>query len=144
MTLIKNKQIIDDSWHYQTAEQALHSSHNIVDLAYWQANKSDLISEDSALGLLVDGHEGLESFIDDLQYFSLIAVNFPTFADGRGYSLAKTLREQCQYAQELRATGDILPDQALYLARVGFDALELANQKSAQLALSKLDEFSIF
>jgi len=54
------------------------------------------------------------------------------------------LREQYDYSHELRAVGDILPDQALYLKRVGFDVLDLPNKESAELALQKLSEFSVF
>jgi len=54
------------------------------------------------------------------------------------------LRASYQYTDEIRAVGDVLPDQALYLARVGFDALELPTPTSAELALEKLTEFSVF
>ena len=144
MTLIKNKKIAQDSWHYLVDGQAPQTSHNIVSLSYWVENKVDLISAEAPLGLLVQGDEELTNFANDLPHFSLIAIEFPTFADGRGYSLAKTLREQFKFPNEIRAVGDILPDQALYLTRVGFDALELADDELAPLALSKLDEFSVF
>jgi len=144
MTLIKNKEVTQDNWHYLIDGQALQTSHNIVSLSYWMENKADLSSGDAPLGLLVKGGEELTNFVNDLPHFSLIAIEFPTFADGRGYSLAKTLREQFKFSNEIRAIGDILPDQALYLTRVGFDALELADEELAPLALSKLDEFSVF
>lgn len=144
MTLIRHKEIVQDNWHYLQDGQSLKPSHNIVSLDYWLENKTRLISDEAPLGLLVQGDEDVTNFANDLQYFSLIAIEFPTFTDGRGYSLAKTLREHYRYQKEIRASGDILPDQALYLTRVGFDALELANEKHAPLVLNKLDEFSVF
>lgn len=144
MTLIRHKEIVQDDWHYLQDGQSLKPSHNIVSLDYWLENKTRLINEKKPLGLTIPGHEEVDNFVDDLQYFSLIAIEFPTFTDGRGYSLAKTLREHYRYQKEIRASGDILPDQALYLTRVGFDALELANEKHASLVLNKLDEFSVF
>ncbi|MBV1912638.1 MAG: DUF934 domain-containing protein, partial [Cycloclasticus sp.] len=112
--------------------------------AYWNANKSELIANKTSLGLLVQGDESCDQFADDLQHFELIAIHFPTFVDGRGYSLAKTLREKYSYTQEIRAVGDVLPDQALYLTRVGFDALEFSTKEAGLLALEKLNEFSVF
>jgi len=144
MTLIRHKEIVQDDWHYLQDGQSLKPSHNIVSLDYWLENKTRLINEKEPLGLTIPGHEEVDNFVDDLQYFSLIAIEFPTFTDGRGYSLAKTLREHYRYQKEIRASGDILPDQALYLTRVGFDALELANEELAPLVLNKLDEFSVF
>ncbi|MGB0237693.1 MAG: DUF934 domain-containing protein [Cycloclasticus sp.] len=144
MTLIRHKEIVQDDWHYLQDGQSLKPSHNIVSLDYWLENKTRLINEKKPLGLTIPGHEEVDNFVDDLQYFSLIAIEFPTFTDGRGYSLAKTLREHYRYQKEIRASGDILPDQALYLTRVGFDALELANEELAPLVLNKLDEFSVF
>jgi len=144
MALIKNNGSVQDTWHSLQENGTLKPDNNLVDMAYWQANKADLIASGSHIGLRVDGYEDIALIAADLQHFSLITINFPSFADGRGYSLASALREQYNYAHELRAVGDILPDQAQYLTRVGFDALELANQQSADLALEKLTEFSGF
>ncbi|ORU92237.1 MAG: oxidoreductase [Cycloclasticus sp. symbiont of Bathymodiolus heckerae] len=144
MTLIKNNSVSGDAWHHHIAEQGLPTNHDIVSLAYWLENKTTLIKSGLILGLLVDGNEDFETIEGELTHFSLIAINFPTFADGRGYSLAKSLREKSNYAHEIRAVGDILPDQALYLTRVGFDALELPTKEHAGLALDKLSEYSVF
>ncbi len=144
MPLIKNNRLVQDNWHIIDEGETLKSANNLVDLAYWQANRTELITTHSPIGLRIDGNEDIELIATDLQYFSLIAINFPSFTDGRGYSLAHTLREQYDYSHELRAVGDILPDQALYLKRVGFDVLDLPNKESAELALQKLSEFSVF
>lgn len=144
MTLIKHNKICQNQWRYHEDGEALHADYNIISLDYWQKNKAGLTSNKSSLGLLVSGDELLENFIDDIEHFSLIAVQIPSFTDGRGYSLAKMLRATYHYTGEIRAVGDVLPDQALYLTRVGFDALELATATSADLALEKLTEFSVF
>ncbi|SHJ24168.1 DUF934 domain-containing protein [Cycloclasticus pugetii] len=144
MTLIKNNEIVQDRWTKLDEEQALQTDYNIIDLAYWNANKDSLIASKGHLGLWVQGDESAEQFADDLQYFELIAIHFPTFVDGRGYSLAKILREKHHYTKEIRAVGDVLPDQALYLTRVGFDTLEFSTKEAGSLALEKLNEFSVF
>lgn len=135
MTLIKNRQIIDDPWRYLSDEQALKVSHNIIDLAFWNENKHVLSDSGAPLGLLIPADQDLAELASELACFSLIAIHIPTFVDGRAYSLAKLLRERYLYSGEVRAVGDVLPDQAHYLTRVGFDALELTDRPSASLAL---------
>ena len=143
MTLIKDKQIIDDPWCYLSDKHALKASHNIIDLGFWNENKRSLGGSRSPLGLMIPGDQDLTELANDLTCFSLIAIHIPTFVDGRAYSLAKLLRERYFYRGEVRAVGDVLPDQAHYLTRVGFDALELTDHPSASLALKKLSELSV-
>ena len=143
MPLIKNGKIEQNTWHYLEEGGVLQASHNIVGLEYWQENMDALAASSAPLGLLVKGDEKPENFVEDLSHFSLIAIEIPTFADGRGYSLAKILRHCYGFKKEIRAIGDILPDQAQYLSRVGFDALELPNNELAGLALEKLTEISV-
>ena len=71
---------------------------------------------------------------------ALIAVNFPRFVDGRGYSIA-LLRERYGYSGELRAIGDVLPDQLQFMKRCGFDAFALRPDKDATKA-ARLNFFS--
>ena len=143
MALVKNKQITQDNWQDLAAEQTAQAN-SIVSLEYWQQNKLTLIASQQPIGLKVSGEVAAESFIDALEHVALIAVEFPVFSDGRGYSLAKTLRDKYNFSGEIRATGDVLPDQALYLSRVGFDALLLKSDASAELAIEKLTEFSVY
>jgi|TARA_R110002096_G_scaffold196966_2_gene380025 uncharacterized protein (DUF934 family) len=143
MTLIKDKQIIDDPWCYLSDGHALKASHTIIDPDFWHQNKRSLSGASSPLGLMIPGDQELAELANDLTYFSLIAIHIPTFVDGRAYSLAKLLRERYHYKGEVRAVGDVLPDQAHYLTRVGFDALEFTDHPSASLALKKLSELSV-
>jgi len=71
-----------------------------------------------------------------------VEVNFPRFTDGRGYSIARLLRERHGYRGELRAVGDIHRDQLCYLSRVGFDAFLLREGEDADGALAALGGFS--
>ena len=96
----------------------------------WQSHRG--CSDDGHLQLgATDRIEDLPSTPDT---YRVIEIDFSVFNDGRGYSLARQLRTQYQYAGELRATGDIRIDQADMLARCGFDTLELpADTDMAQL-----------
>lgn len=144
MALVKSKQTQTDHWQYLNEASLFINNPIIVDLEYWKTNKDTLISKGVQLGLKVFGDTIPATFVDDLSYFKLIAIEIPSFVDGRGYSLARLLREFYHYSGELRAIGDIQPDQALYLSRVGFDALELENDDLASLAIDKLGAFSVF
>ncbi|MFC3533427.1 DUF934 domain-containing protein [Vogesella facilis] len=77
-----------------------------------------------------------------LAALTLIAIDFPAFADGRGYSIARLLRERLAYRGELRAVGDVLRDQLSYLAQVGFDSFAIREDRPAAEALEGLADFS--
>lgn len=133
MTLIKHNEICQ-----------LTGEDDFISLEDWLENKATLIKRTSPLSLLVNGDAAPEDFVEDLENFSLIAIDIPVFTDGRAYSLATLLRTAHQFPREIRAVGDVQADQALYLTRVGFDALELASEAAAKLALEKLSEFNAF
>ena len=79
---------------------------------------------------------------DRLGAAARVEVNFPSFTDGRGYSIARLLRERYGYQGELRAVGDVQRDQLFYLSRCGFDAFLLREGQDAGEALSALRDFS--
>ncbi len=143
MALIKDNKAQADNWHYLNEESPDLSQASIVSLEYWQKNKAAL-TQQKTLGLRILGDTDPSEFIDELANFDVIAIEIPAFTDGRAYSLAKTLRDKYGYSGELRAIGEVLPDQALYLTRVGFNALELASEELRELALKKLAAFSVF
>ncbi|MFQ5626457.1 MAG: DUF934 domain-containing protein, partial [Methyloligellaceae bacterium] len=62
-----------------------------------------------------------------LAHLDVIALNFPAFTDGRAYSQARRLRTEFGFEGELRATGEVLADQAGFLTQVGFDTFEVEN-----------------
>jgi len=79
---------------------------------------------------------------EDLKLFGLVAVAFPHFTDGRGYSIARLLRERYGWRGELRAVGDIQRDQLHYLARCGCDAFLLRDGEDVESALTAFRDFS--
>jgi uncharacterized protein (DUF934 family) len=82
------------------------------------------------------------AFAHRLGAVSRVEVNFPSFTDGRGYSIARLLRERHGYRGELRAVGDVQRDQLFNLARCGFDAFLLRTDEDAAGALAAFDDFS--
>ncbi len=114
----------------------------IVPLAAWREHRAALLARTGRLGVWLDGTDDPARIVGDLQHFALIAVNFPQFTDGRGYSIARVLRERYGWQGELRAVGDVLRDQLFYLSRCGFDAFALRAGEDAQSALTAFDDFS--
>jgi len=82
------------------------------------------------------------AFVHRLGAVSRVEVNFPSFTDGRGYSIARLLRERHGYDGELRAVGDVQRDHLFNLARCGFDAFLLRKDEDADEALAAFDDFS--
>jgi uncharacterized protein (DUF934 family) len=73
----------------------------------------------------------------------LIALDFPSFRDGRGYSQAYLLRTRMGWTGELRAIGDVLRDQLSHMRQCGFDSFAVREDKSAEDALKGLAGMSV-
>jgi uncharacterized protein (DUF934 family) len=91
----------------------------------------------------VDPEDELSDAAKLLPKVALVAINFPKFGDGRGYSKARLLRERFGFKGELRAVGEVLADQLQYMLRCGFDAFELAPGKDVAAALHAMRDFSV-
>jgi uncharacterized protein (DUF934 family) len=146
--IIKGRAVVSDDWTVlrldegQTIEQAVVPEGKvIVPLAVWQANQASL-STRPAIGVWLAPDERPEVLKDELDRFAVIAVDFPKFTDGRGYSIAFNLRKRLGYTGELRAIGDVLRDQLFSMHRVGFDAYATRPDRSIEDALKGLTDFS--
>jgi uncharacterized protein (DUF934 family) len=122
-------------------EAALPEGPVLVPLARWIAGAEALLARPPTGVWLApaDDPAALAPWIDRLR---VVAVDFPKFTDGRGYSIAFLLRTRLGYRGELRAIGDVLPDQLAYMKRVGFDAFALRADRKAGHALAALAAFS--
>lgn len=79
-----------------------------------------------------------------LEALDVIEISFPRYTDGRGYSQAQLLRRRLGYKGELRAVGDVLRDQLLFMVRSGFDAFELERADAAAALEAALKEYETF
>jgi uncharacterized protein (DUF934 family) len=113
----------------------------LVPLALWQAERAALLARGEA-GVWLAPADDPAAIAADVSQLPVIAVDFPAFTDGRGYSTARLLRERHGYRGELRAIGDIQRDQLYYLAQVGFDAFAVRDDKDLDDALAGLADFS--
>lgn len=102
-----------------------------------------LAAADRARAVQLEPGEAPLPLFDHLDQIPLVAINFPTFMDGRGFSYARELRER-GFKGELRATGQFIRDQLVYLSRCGFDSFQMADESLLEDALASLADFSEF
>ncbi len=146
--LIKNAALAEDTWKLVDLEQ-LESGIDLNDgqqwlvpLSFWSEIESTLEAGQTRVGVWVNGDEPVASFKGKTQNLPLIAIKFPVFTDGRGFSLARQLREQYDFNGELRAMGYFLQDQLYYLSRCGFNAFLVKDDADIVSMLESLHDFS--
>lgn len=150
--IIKERRLLDDAWSVVNLvdgeaplDVCLPVGPLLVPVPVWKAKKACLIHREyehgTPLGIWLAPEDRIEDIAADIDDFSVIAIHFPKFTDGRGYSTARLLRERHGYDGELRAFGDIGRDQIFFLSRVGFDALVIGDGKNAEEALAAFDDF---
>lgn len=111
----------------------------LVPLLRWREERRAIEATAAAVGLLLAGDDPIEVLGEEVHRFPVIAIRFPAFTDGRGYSLARLLRERRRFAGELRAIGDVLADQIPLMWRCGFDALAVTHEPTrAALAAGRV------
>ena len=143
--LIKDRAIADDAWTLVRDVELLATVSAdvavIVPLAYWTQHR-DALSARGKVGVWLAPSDDPAKLGDDVGNLPLIAVDFPQFTDGRGYSIGRLLREKFGFRSELRAIGDILRDQLYYLHACGFNAFAVRPDRSIADALKGLADFS--
>ena len=102
------------------------------------------VGPNGALGVRLSPSDDPVLIVNDLDKLALIAVEFPAFTDGRGYSTATLLRERYGYKGELRAVGDVLRDQIFLMSRSGFTTFALRDDQSVDKALAAFNDFSSY
>jgi len=134
--LIKDRVVVDDAWtllrDVASLDDVPAATPVIVPLALWERHR-DALSAPS---------DDPDTLACDVHRLPLIAVDFPQFTDGRGYSTARLLREKYRFMGELRAVGDVLRDQLYYLQACGFNAFAIRPDRDAAQALTGLSDFS--
>jgi uncharacterized protein (DUF934 family) len=147
-TIIKDRNVVADPWlRPETGPDGAlpavpPAGDVIVPLALWQAQRETLLARPGRLGIWLKSDDEPQAIAGDLRLFGVIAVDFPKFGDGRGYSTARLLRERYGWKGELRATGDIFRDQLFYLSSCGFNSFSLRAGEDPQEALASFGVFS--
>ena len=142
--LIKDGAIVEDRWtlvREAAAGADVPRTPAIVPLALWVAVGETLKSR-ADIGVWLGPADDPDALAADCAALPLIAVDFPQFTDGRGYSIGRLLREKYRFAGELRAIGDILRDQLYCLSQCGFNAFAVRADRDLEDALKGLTDFS--
>jgi phosphoadenosine phosphosulfate reductase len=142
----RNGTFESDPWRVVAADEPIHGDGYVI------VGKSRLLATDSAdlpvgvpLGVLVEAGDSLDDLAHILPKLALVAVNFPKFNDGRGFSIARLLRERYSYSGPLRAVGDVLLDLMPHMERVGFSEFTVTNEPTRRvLAREPLPEMPLF
>jgi uncharacterized protein (DUF934 family) len=143
MQLIKDQQIIENTWQYIADNDELKTGDISVSFARWQADKQKLMAHDGKLGIRMSATDSADELANDLEKFQLIELDFPDFADGRLFSQAWLLRGRYHYQGEIRAIGHYIPDQVFYLARVGVNAFSPKVAEELPDIIKKLKDFTV-
>ncbi len=144
--LIKDGAIVEDGFVFvspaEDGKLTLPAGPVLVKLATWQAHHEAMLAHPHGKGVQLAPDEFAEILAGDIGALALIAIEFPGFADGRGYSTAALLRGRLGFKGELRAVGDVFKDTLFYQQRCGFNAFALKEGKNLEDALAALHTFS--
>ncbi len=140
MTLVRDHEVIDSPWPATEVDEDLP----ILTLDEWTARRNELRHANTPVGIRLASDQGADLIADDIDRFAVIALDFPTFRDGRAYSTARLLRERHGFEGELRAVGNVLRDQLSFMHRCGFNAFEVDGPAAAETLRRALAEISVW
>ncbi len=145
MRYIKDGAVAADPWVYIEGDGPVPADVPAIVSPDWlfAAAPNTIARRSAALGVAWPNDRRVSELVPHLPQLSLIALEFPVFRDGRAYSQARRLRERHGFKGEIRATGDVLRDQFLFMARAGFNAFEVRKPADAEAFIQALNAFSI-
>ena len=145
MRLIKAGRIVDDRFVRVLDDAPIPEGVSaIIPASRLLADADEISRRDGLTGVLWPNNRRVAELASHLPRLALVALVFPSFRDGRAYSQARQLREHYGFRGELRATGDILRDQFLFLVRAGFDAFEVKKDADAAVFAESVSLYSVF
>jgi len=146
MALIRNGALVEnDPWRFVAdGEELPPEGAALVTARRWVAERDRLVGRNAPVGVRLEAADHPKSIAADLDRIGLVAVDFPAFKDGRGFSAARLLRERYGYKGEIRAVGRVLRDALLYMLRCGFDAFDLTDKDPVAAWNEAVGEMSVF
>ena len=145
MALLKNGSIVADPYTDVSSDDYIPATGPvIVSVTQWQEYGNTIQKRDEPFGVVLLSDEKPLLIADDIQHFSVIALDFPAFGDGRAYSSARLLRDRYGYTGELRAVGDVLLEQLHFMNRVGFDAFVVKSDHAVRDWEIAADDISVW
>jgi len=145
MPLVKNGRITTDLFvHVADGAELPGDGAILVTAERFLADPEALLRRAGKVGVIWPNNRNLDDLVPHLDRLASVALVFPTFRDGRAYSQARLLRERHGYEGELRATGQVLRDQFVFMLRAGFDAFDVKKQADAEAFGESARRYSVF
>lgn len=145
MPLVKGGRIVTDNFtRVEDGAPLPNEGAVLVPAGRFLADVQELTQRNAPVGVVWPNDRNIAELAPYLDKIALVALVFPTFKDGRAYSQARLLRERYGYRGELRATGQVLRDQFVFLLRAGFDALDVVKESDALAFEEAARRYSVF
>jgi uncharacterized protein (DUF934 family) len=145
MPLVKGGKITDDTFvHVADGVELPGDGAVLISAARFLENAESVLQRKGKTGVIWPNNRDVDDLAPYLDRLAAVALVFPTFRDGRAYSQARLLRERFQYRGELRATGQVLRDQFVFMLRAGFDTFEVKKQSDAEAFAQTVKRYSVF
>jgi uncharacterized protein (DUF934 family) len=145
MPLVKNARITTDLFvHVADGAELPGDGAILVSAARFLEDPEAVLKHAGKVGVVWPNNRDLDDLVPYLDRLAAVALVFPSFRDGRAYSQARLLRERHGYDGEMRATGQVLRDQFVFMSRAGFDALEVKKDADADAFAETMKRYSVF
>ena len=145
MQLVKNGKIATDIFvHVPDGAELPGDGAVLITATRLLEDPEALLTRSGKVGVIWPNNRDVDDLVPFLDRLAVVALVFPTFRDGRAYSQARLLRERHGYDGELRATGQVLRDQFVFMLRAGFDAFQVKKQADAEAFAVTANRYSVF
>ena len=145
MPLVKQGRITTDLLvHVADGAELPGDGDIVISSERFLADPDALLRRSGKTGVIWPNSRAVDDLVPHLGRLAAVALVFPTFRDGRAYSQARLLRERHGYDGELRATGQVLRDQFVFMSRAGFDAFEVKKESDALAFTTTAKRYSVF
>jgi uncharacterized protein (DUF934 family) len=145
MPLVKNGKVSGDAFvHVADDAEVPGDGAVLIPAARFLADAEALSRRVGKTGVIWPNNRDVDDLVPYLDRLAVIGLVFPTFRDGRAYSQARLLRERHGFKGELRATGQVLRDQFMFMLRAGFDAFEVKKDSDAEAFVNTSRRYSVF
>jgi uncharacterized protein (DUF934 family) len=145
MPLVKNGKITGDAFfHVADGAELPGDGAVLISAARFLEDPETVLRRAGKTGVIWPNNRDLDDLVPYLDRLAAVALVFPSFRDGRAYSQARLLRERHGYDRELRATGQVLRDQFVFMLRAGFDTFEVKKDSDAEAFVATVKRYSVF
>ena len=145
MPLVKQGRVTTDPFvHVADGAELPDDGAILIPAARFLEDPEGVLKRAGKVGVIWPNNRDLDDLVPYLDRLAAVALVFPSFRDGRAYSQARLLRERHGYDGEMRATGQVLRDQFVFMSRAGFDAFEVKKDADADAFAETVKRYSVF